>query len=386
MATAGAGSDVRTATARAVERARAGRWPALLVVMARHDLDLTAIGAGASDAADGAVVVGTSTSTVYAGGGRDTGDGRSPAAAPADVVVMALGGPGLEARAGISDALDPFERGARAVSDCGPARRAHSTVLMLPNGTDGHQQTMVRGVYSELGPSVPLVGGGSDGDLVRRRSWQLLGSDVVENGLVVARLDTDRPLGVGVGHGLSRVGEPMVVTDSDGLVIRGLDGRPALDVYLERLGVDPAAFSTQEALAPLGFAHPLSLVRRRREEVRTIIATDLRRRTMEFVSEVPTGSMVSVMAGGPREMHTGAVQACQDAVAGLGGAAPAGMVVFSCIARRELLSPDGRQGEAHAAREAAGGVDVVLNYSCGEVARVSGAAGCHNQTVVALAI
>ncbi|WP_432491016.1 FIST signal transduction protein [Kineococcus gypseus] len=371
-----AGDDVAAATARAVERARAGREAALLLVMARWELDLAAVAAGACDAAGGAAVVGTSTATVFARGGQEA----------ADVVVTAVGGPGLSARSAVSTAADPYERGAQAVAACGGAERAHSTVLLLPSGTDGQQQAVVRGAYSELGPSVPLVGGGSDGDVPGRRTWQLHGREVVEDGLVVVRLDTDRPLGVGTGHGLARVGEPMVVTDSDGLTVRGLDGRPALDAYLERLGVDAGAGLDAAALAPLGFAHPLALVRRRREEVRTVVAVDPAERTLAFVSEVPQGSLVSVMGGGQDDMLGGAVSACADAVAGLGGGEVAGMVVFSCIARRELLSHEGRLGEARAALEAAAGPEVVLNYSCGEIARVSGAAGCHNQTVVALAL
>lgn len=344
--------------------------------MAHWELDLDAVAAAACDAAPGAVVAGTSTTTVFAGGEQQ----------PADVVVTAIGGQGVSARGGMSTAADPFLRGAEAVAACGAGRRAHSTVLMLPTGTDGQQQATVRGAYSELGPSVPLIGGGSDGDMARRVTWQLLGRQVVENGLVVVRLDTDRPLGVGTGHGLSRVGEPMVVTDSDGLRVRSLDGRPALDVYLERLGHSTGGDLDADALAPLGFAHPLALVRRRREEVRTVVGMDVVQRSLEFVSEVPTGSLVSVMAGGEQDMLAGAVHACRDAVAGLGGAAVSGMLVFSCIARRELLSHEGHLGEARAALDAAGGADVVLNYSCGEIARVSGAAGCHNQTVVALAL
>ncbi len=378
---ASADDDLAAATARAVERARAGRQAALVLVMARWDLDLGAVAAGASEAAAGAAVAGTSTGTAFARGGQQA----------ADVVVTVIGGLGVSARTGASTASDAHARGVEAVSVCGDSQRAHSTVLLLPTGTDGQQQAMVRGAYSVLGPAVPLIGGGSDGDIAGRVSWQLHGREVIENGLVAVRLDSDRPLGVGIGHGLARTGEPMVVTDSEGLRVRGLDGRPALDAYLERLGVQggvelDAGTLDAGALAPLGFAHPLALVRRRREEVRTIVGMDIAERSLEFVSEVPPGSMVSVMSGDQDDMLAGAVRACADAVARLGGGEVAGMIVFSCIARRELLSHEGRLGEARAALSAAAGPEVVLNYSCGEIARVSGAAGCHNQTVVALAL
>ncbi|MCI2239926.1 FIST C-terminal domain-containing protein [Kineococcus sp. TRM81007] len=385
VGSADAGTDVAASAALAVERARAGRRAGLLVVMARWDLDLAAVAAGVGAAAGGAAVVGTSTVTTYAGGDE----------APAGVVVTAIGGPGVSVRTASAARDDPpYERGARVAAACRDTSRAHSTVLLLPNGTDLQQQAVVRGAYSELGPAVPIVGGGSGGDVVARRSWQLHGApdaagrtavDVVENGLVGAWLGTDRPLGVGTAHGLQRVGEPMVVSDSDGFTVRALDGRPALDVYLEHLGVDAGALG-EEALTGLGFAHPLGLVRRRREEVRTVVGLDVRERTLTFVSEVPHGSLVHVMAGDEEAVVAGAGRACRDAAAALGGATPAGMLVFSCVARRGLLSRTGPLREARAALEAAGGADVVLNYSNGEIARVSGAAGCHNQTVVALAL
>ncbi|WP_432548734.1 FIST signal transduction protein [Kineococcus sp. SYSU DK004] len=380
-AVAGDSAGTAAATARAVEDARAGRPAALLLVMARWDLDLHAVARGAQEAAGGAVVAGTSTTTTFAGG----------ADAPADVVVTALGGPGLEARAAASTAADPFARGAEVAAACRGAERAHATHVLLPNGTDGQQQAVVRGAYSELGPGVPIVGGGSDGDLVAFRSWQLLGGQVLENALVGVTIATDRPLGVGAAHGLHRVGDPLVVTDSDGLTVRALDGRPALDVYLERLsqllGEDCGAASLAPGrLAALGYAHPLGLVRRRREEVRTVTGTDPVARTLSFVSEVPLGSLVHVMAGDEEEMVAGAGEACEQAVAALEGADPVGMVVFSCVARRELLSSTGHVREARSALTAAATDDVVLSYSCGEIARVSGAAGCHNQTVVALAL
>ncbi|WP_337059316.1 FIST signal transduction protein [Kineococcus sp. G2] len=384
VGSADAGADVAASAALAVERARAGRRAELLVVVARWDLDLGAVAGGVGAAAGGAAVVGTSTATAYAG---DDGS-------PADVVVTALGGPGLSVRTARGAQADPHERGARVAAACRGTSRPFSTVLLLPNGTDLQQQAVVRGAYSELGPSVPIVGGGSGGDPRARRSWQLHGAaggaggttvEVVENGLVGAWLGTDRPLGVGAAHGLHRVGEPMVVSDSDGFHVRGLDGRPALDVYLERLGVDAGELD-EGALTGLGFAHPLGLVRRRREEVRTVVGVDPRERTLTFVSEVPHGSLVHVMAGDEEVMVDGARRACRDAAAALGGTAPAGMLVFSCVARRELLSRTGPLREARAAREAAGGADVLLNYSNGEIARVSGAAGCHNQTVVALAL
>jgi len=381
VGSADAGGDPAAAAARAASDALAGREAALLVVMASWRLDLRAVLAGVRSVSGAAAVVGTSTGTSFA---------RSDEA-PADVVVTALGGPGVSVRTAASTAADADARGAEVAAVAADPDREHVVLLVLGSGTDGLLQDVVQGAYSALGPGVPLVGGGSDGDIDGSRTWQLHGDDVLQDGLVAAAISTDRPLGVGVAHGLARRGRPLVVTGSEGTLVRSLDGRPALDVYLERLRAEGAlpegpADPDLASLLAAGAPHPLGLARRRGDVARTLWSADLAERTLTFVSPLPQGSAVHVMGGDEAAMVAGAQDACAQAVAGLEGAPAAGMVVFSCIARRGLLSDGSRREEVAAARTASGTEDVALTFSVGEVARVSGAAGCHNQTVVALAV
>ena len=70
---------------------------------------------------------------------------------------------------------------------------------------------------------------------------QLFNDEVLEDAVVGAWLASDAPLGIGVQHGWRRVGEPMLVTGSEGSKVLTLDDQPALDVYLERLQPPAAA-------------------------------------------------------------------------------------------------------------------------------------------------
>ena len=77
--------------------------------------------------------------------------------------------------------------------------------------------------------------------------------------------------------------------------------------------------------------------------------------------------------------------ACSDALAGLDGRPPIGMLAFDCIARRGVLGASGIVQEieriaAHARAPVAG------FYTYGEIARTHGANGFHNQTLVVLAV
>ena len=111
----------------------------------------------------------------------------------------------------------------------------HQVLLLLTDGLGGDQQEVVRGAYSVVGASVPLVGGCAGDDMAMKKTFQLFDGDVLEDSVVAAAINSDAPLGIGVQHGWTRVGAPFLVTASSGTRVLALDDRPALDVYLERL-------------------------------------------------------------------------------------------------------------------------------------------------------
>ena len=101
----------------------------------------------------------------------------------------------------------------------------------------------LRGAYGVLGASVPLFGGASaDG-------WRMTGGFLFGDGraltdaVVGVAIGSEAPLSVAVRHGWDKVGDPMIVTSSGDGRVYTLDDRPALDVYLDRLGAPPEAYA-----------------------------------------------------------------------------------------------------------------------------------------------
>lgn len=369
-----AGADARAAGAEAARAALADREPALVVVQSASHLDHAAVLAGVRSVTGAAPLLGGSSTAAFGAQGPGS-----------DVVVTALGGPGLRAGTAASDAPDARARGAEVVRALAHVRGRHRLVLLVPDGLDYSQDQLVRGVYDVAGPSVPVVGGGSSAVVGLERTALLHDGEVRRGGVVAAVLASDRPFGVGVHHGMRPVGDALVVTGSSGLEVETLDGEPALDAYLSRLRAPSAAHYDATAFAAFAQLHPLGLVRRRREEARVVVGADLRRRTLQFVTPVPQGGLVWLMEGDTGSVLAAARSACDEAVAGLGGPAAAGLLVFSCVARRQVLGEDGVAAEVASVREAGGGATAV-SHSFGEIARTSGYAGCHNQTLVALAV
>ena len=93
------------------------------------------------------------------------------------------------------------------------------------------------------------------------------------------------------------------------------------------------------------------------------------------------------MMEGPREsLVEGAAQSCAEAVEGLGGKTPLGVLAFDCGGRRGRLGEDGMADEMRAMRSVLGSTPYAGFYSLGEIARVRGALGTHALTLVTLAV
>jgi hypothetical protein len=376
------GPDARTSGETAVREAICGRAHARLVLLFASDrLDLRALLDAAADAAGDTPLVGCSTAGEIATDGP--GDGG--------VVAIALGGPGFQvSTAAVDDAgarlRDAGAEAAACVADVAGA--PHRVLLLLTDALAGDQQAVVRGAYTVAGAGVPLVGGAAGGrSFFRPVTHQFHGRQLLQKGIVAAAIGSDAPLAVGVRHGWRRLGEPMLVTGAEGGKILTLDERPALDAYLDRLDPPPEARVDQAAFSRFALSHPLGAPRRANEEqVRLVVGADFRRRSLVSGGAISRGGLVWIMQGDVQSVLDATDAACAEALAGLGGHPPAGLVVFDCVARRSVLGESGVDEEVQRIVDRASGAPVGGFYTHGEIARTRGLAGYHNQTFVVLAV
>ena len=277
----------------AAKAALAGADPRLLVVFASVAHDLQALVDAIGDASGDVPLVGCSTAGEIAGTG----------ASDAGVVVVALGGPGFRACTAIADVVDgDLRRAAADAVRAAPPSADHGerVVLLLSDGLAGDQQEVIRGAYEVAGAAIPLVGGCAGDDLAMATTHQLHGRDVRTGSVVAVGLASDGPIGIGVRHGWRRVGEPMLVTGADGNRVTSLDGRPALDQYLDRLGAPADITDDPEAFTRFTSTHPLGVARRSGEEARFVAGADLADRSLACIAEVPEGGLTWLMQGDAR--------------------------------------------------------------------------------------
>jgi len=120
--------------------------------------------------------------------------------------------------------------------------------------------------------------------------------------------------------------------------------------------------------------------------VRHVLGADPDARTLLCAGTVPRGGTVCLAQGDIASTLVAADAACSEAVDGLGGAPLSALLVFDCVGRRVVLGEAGLAEERQLLRKHAAGVPLVGFYSFGEIGRVRGAGGFHNQTIVALAL
>lgn len=368
--------DSAAAATAAVEEALAGGEAALVIIFVAPFHDMDAVASAAEAAAGGAPVVGCSTSGEIGHG--LAGSGR--------IIAIALGGEGITARTSIGFFADgPEEAGAAAAQGLIGLEATHRALILLSEGMTGHHGAVVRGAYGVGGASVKLVGGCAGDELALTKTWQFHGGAVHSGAVVGAAIGSEGPLGVGLGHGWTRSGEAMVVTESDGQRIYRLDDQPALDRYIAEACVSPAELEDPEQWAIIMHKRPLGLLRPGGVEVRAVLGADMEDRSLTC-GDVPQGAIISVMTGDADSIIAGTREACTAVLDDLGGASPLGVVAFDCSGRRSVLGESGVVAEMATLAEYFDDVPLGGFYTYGEVARKAGSRGVHNATLVLLAL
>ncbi|WP_432979825.1 FIST signal transduction protein [Dactylosporangium sp. CA-233914] len=363
-------ADAGKAGAEAAAAAIAGRTPAAVFVFTSGGHDPTAVLAAVRAEAGGAVVA----------GGTGYGELTAAGATEQGVAVAALGGAGFTVRAHATDigALGPREAGAAAARVMAGVDAPHAALLLLCDGAALGPHEIVRGAYSVVGASVPLVGGLTLGPA----GGQLLGDRVLTGSVVGVAIGSDHPIGIGLAHGWRRIEPPMLVTRCDGVRVYEFDGEPALDVLMRRYGTTGTA---AELFAGTRL-RPLGLSRRSGEDIRSLHAGDDVERSVFGTAEIPQGALVWPMEGEHDELVAGGGVAVREAVTALGGAEPLGVLAFDCGGRKLTLGDSGTAEEVAVMRGVLGEVPFAGFYTMGEIARVRGASGLHPLTLVALAL
>lgn len=358
--------------------------PLLVVAFASTSQSLAALAGELATAFPGATLLTSSTAGEFVQDGDAKGEAVAWALASDAVKVTAGTAVGLAADPGkaVEQALPP------AIED---HDFPHQTAIVLVDPLTGTGEEAALLASALLGPSVRLAGGAAGDDLRFEETQVGLGDQIGPDRIVIARLATKVPLGIGVRHGHKPVSGPLTVTRAAGAVVQELDGRPAFEAWKDAVreaaaadGVDVDAVAAEDMGGHL-LQYEVGLIVGPNEfKIRAPLSVG-EGGALNFACGLPEGSVVRVMRGPAGDQVSSARAAAAHARKALGDHKVAGALVFDCICRNLVLGERFADAvrEMHEALE---GAPLAGFETYGEIAMELGqTSGFHNTTTVVLA-
>lgn len=253
-------------------------------------------------------------------------------------------------------------------------------ILVLSDGLSVNGSELVRGLNSQVPPSVVVTGGlAGDGDRFRR-TW------VVQDGkpkpgyvTAVGFYGDHIRMGHGSKGGWDRFGPERRVTKSNGNVLFELDGRPALQLYKEYLGDRAAGLPATGLLFPLALRADHGDVK---SLVRTILAVNEREQSLTFAGDIPEGALAQLMKANFDRLVQGASEAATTTKLSGDECSSTLAVAISCVGRRLVLGERTEEETEATLDVLPPGTKQVGFYSYGEISPyATGTCDLHNQTM-----
>ncbi|HSO31197.1 MAG TPA: FIST N-terminal domain-containing protein [Labilithrix sp.] len=393
-AAASAGAAAREAATEALAGLR-GETPKLAIVFVSSSYPDVEEAARTvrSVVGDAQIVGGTAGACVF-GGDRVSSLGVS---------VVLLGGDGLEVYGRVATIASPTfmeavpvaERVARAADIAAARGFGHFACLVLAPGISVDGEALVAAVRKGAGERAQLAGALTGDDFTMDRPKVFFGDELRSDCVVIIGIFTRKPVGIAARHGWAAVGPVRTVTRAEGVHLIELDGRPALEVWLEDArcaGGDPPA---ERKACALYLANNYGIGVTEASAPRIAIAGEIRELVARSPFAIREDGAVQMSAALAEGKQVSVIHATHDDLLDASGAAAdsallraggriAGALVFACTGRLAALGDSFPQEPAAIRRH----LGAPMGGACvfGEIARnVRDADAFFNTTAVVMA-
>lgn len=267
------------------------------------------------------------------------------------VSVVLLGGDDLQVATSTAalegpelvDVVPAARRIAEAADEAAKEGFGHYSCLVFAPGiyTDG--EVLVAAVRKGLGARAQLAGGLTGDDMTMDRPRVFVRDELKHGHVVLAGLFTKKHVGISARHGWRAVGPVRTITRAEGRQLHELDGRPAIDVWLEDVrkagGTIPA--DKKELLVFLANHYELALTDK-------TTATELIARapwrldddgSVLLSGSIGEGRHVRLVHASRKDLLRASTNAASDAVL-RAGSQVAGALVFPCSGRIACLGDE----------------------------------------------
>lgn len=325
------------------------------------------------------VLVGASSAGEFTHAHRGVGTASALAFRSQDLVVSAGLGRGIshDSRAAARSIVDGFQ-GMQGT------RYPYRAALVMTDALAGHAEDFVEEMTMRTSGRYLLAGGGAGDDANFSRTHVFFGTQTYTDSAVALEILSDKPLGVGVGHGWEPSGEPLRATEVEGMRVIGFNAMPAVEAFERHAEATGQQFDRQDPL-PFFLHNILGVDTGNGYRLRVPLAVDADG-GVQCAAEIPEQSRVFIMKTTAESAAIAAARATEAAVGALGSHKPGAAVFFDCVATRLRLG-DGFGFELEMVAQALAGAPFVGCNTYGQIARSdSQFSGFHNCTAVVLAL
>ena len=288
-----------------------------------------------------------------------------------------------------------YEKSADLARQLRAANPGVNMVYFLASGIDIANDSCIAGFESVLGDQVTIFGATSSDNMRGVVSYQLFDDRVIEHAAyAVGFADPSLSVDTQATHGFVAVGEPLLVTRSQGHRILELNGRPAWQEYTSRLGL-PVSATTGDSIpigalaeelpqalaAEYGNAHILRVVTRRDGETGA----------MYYATRCPEGTRLWLTVRDEPRIFADMDRMVTQLVERADGRKPVAVFHADCLARGRFLFNRVMKEELVSRMQYPLSTDGVVPpwlgmYGFGEFARLGGANCYHNYTTALYAL
>lgn len=277
--------------------------------------------------------------------------------------------------------MTSFEAGRAAVADL--QALSPDLLLVFPDVLHLNATQFLLGLQDVLGKHMPIVGGApaDRGDF--QRTHQICDRTVLSDGVVGVALKGPLRSVTAACSGYMPIGVPRTCTRVEsGDIVREIDGRPALQVYLDLLGARASEMPGVSSEFPLGVVGGILGTQRQSGSevclVRCVFRIDEEKQALILGGDIPEGAEIQVTRTTRADVIRGAEEATARALAAMPD--PDLVLMFNCTARKQCLGPLYKAECAAAFKHLDPKVPKIGFYSNGELSPVEGITMHHEST------
>jgi hypothetical protein len=260
----------------------------------------------------------------------------------------------------------------------------YRAALVMSDALAGHAEALVEELTLRTSGRYVLAGGGAGDDARFLRTHVFHGTDAHTDAAVALEILSDKPIGVGVGHGWDPASAALRATEVDGMRLVGLNGQPAVEAFEAHARAQGQAFNHADPL-PYFLHNILGIDTGEGHRLRVPLAVH-EDGSISCAAEIPEHARVHIMSSSSESASLAAARATDAAIAALDGHKAGAAMFFDCVATRLRLG-DQFAFELDEVVERLGDAQMVGCNTYGQIARAEGQfSGFHNCTAVVLVL